>query len=114
MISGTLDPERPVEYVSGATAIVAAGAMERAIVAAIELSQHGEQVTGIPGIFGRALTGPYGSVGWLTGYESLAQLEQANDALAADPAMLQLIDGTKGLFVEGSDTAVTTLYRKVG
>jgi len=75
--------------------------------------QHGETITGIPSMFGRALTGPYGSVGWLTGYESLAQMEKANDAQAADPTMLKLIDSTQGCFVEDVGATQTTLYRKL-
>ncbi len=113
VLAGAPDPERPIQYVSGATAIIAGGSFERAIGLSIELAQRGEKVTGVPGLFGRALTGPYGSVGWLTGYESIAQLERANDALAADPEMLKLIDGTKGCFVEDAGAAQTTLYRKL-
>ena len=28
-------------------------------------------------MFGQALTGPYGAVGWLTGYETIAEMEKA-------------------------------------
>ena len=114
LIHGAPDPERPVQYVSGATAMIAGGSFERAIGVSIQLVEHGESVTGLPGMFLRALTGPYGSVGWLTGYESLAQMEKANDALAADPSMLKLIDSTEGCFVEDAGSTQTTLYRKLG
>jgi hypothetical protein len=110
---GAPDPERPIEYVSGATALIAGGNFERAIGLSIEMVQHGERVAGIPGMFLRALTGPYGSVGWLTGYENIAELERANDALAADPDMLRLIDGSNGCFLDEAGAAQTTLYRKL-
>lgn len=113
-IHGEPDPERPIEYVSGATAIVAGGSFERAIGVGVDLVEHGEKVTGIPAMFLRALTGPYGTVGWLTGYENISQMERANDALAADPDMLKLIDGTKGCFVDQAGATQTTLYRKLG
>ncbi len=113
ILAGAPDPDRPIQYVSGATAIIAGGSFERAMGLCLELVQHGEKVTGVPGLFGRALTGPYGSVGWLNGYESIAELERANDALAADPDMLKLIDGTKGCFIEDAGSAQTTLYRKL-
>ena len=112
-IHGEPDPERPIEYVSGASAIVAGGSFERAIGAGIELVEHGERVTGIPAMFLRALTGPYGLVGWLTGYENMAQMEAAMDAQAADPDWLKLIDSTKGAFVEQVGATETTIYRKL-
>jgi hypothetical protein len=112
-IHGTPDPERPIQYVSGATALIAGGSFERAIGVGIQLVEHGEKITGIPSMFVRALTGPYGSVGWLTGYESLAAMEKANDAQAADPGMLKLIDSTQGCFVEDAGATQTTLYRRL-
>ena len=112
-IHGAPDPDRPVQYVSGATALIAGGNFERAIGVGIQLVEHGEAITGIPSMFVRALTGPYGSVGWLTGYESLAEMEKANDAQAADPNMLKLIDSTEGCFVEDAGATQTTLYRKL-
>lgn len=110
---GAPDPERPLEYVSGATAIVAGGSFERTMGVSIEMVQHGERITGIPGMFLRSLTGPYGSVGWLTGYENLAQMERANDTLAADPDMLRMIDASNGCFLDQMGAAQTTLYRKL-
>lgn len=112
-LHGAPDPERPVEYVSGVTALIAGGSFERAIGMSVEMVQHGERVTSIPGMFLRALTGPYGSVGWLTGYENIAEMERANDALAADPDMLGLIDASNGCFLDEAGAAQTTLYRKL-
>lgn len=112
-IYGAPDPERPIQYVSGATALVAGGNFERAMGVSIEMVQHGERVTGISGMFLRSLTGPYGAVGWLNGYESVAEMERANDALAADPDMLRLIDSSNGCFLDEAGAAQTTLYRKL-
>lgn len=113
VIHGTPDPERNVQYVVGTQALVAAGAFERAMGVSIGLVDHGQEVTGIGGLFGRALTGDYGAVGFLTGYESVAEMEHANDQLGADPAWLQMIDATKGCFVEAPGATSTTIYRKV-
>lgn len=113
VIHGTPDPARTINYVQGSQALVAAGSFERAIGVGIELVERGEAITGIPTMFVRALTGPYGAVGWLSGYESLAEMEKAMDAQAADPDWLKLIDGTKGCFVEAVGATETTLYRKL-
>jgi len=112
-IYGAPDPDRPIQYVAGATALIAAGSFERTIGVGIQLVDLGQKITGIPSIFVRALTGPYGSVGWLTGYESLAEMEKATAAQAADPAMLKLIDSTQGCFVEDAGATQTTLYRRL-
>lgn len=112
-LAGAPDPARSIQYATGITAIITVGNLERAMGLCIELAQHSEKVTGLPTVFGRTLTGPYGSVGWLTGYESIAELERSNEAMDADADMLALIDGTKGCFVEDAGAAQTTLYRKV-
>mgnify|MGYP001250010344 FL=1 len=40
-------------------------------------------------------------------------MERANGALAADPDMLRLIDGSNGCFLDEAGAAQTTLYRKL-
>lgn len=112
-IHGAPDPERPIQYVIGVQAVAAAGNAERAIAAGVDIAQHSESTTGVPTMFLRSLSGPYGAVGWLTGYESIAAVQAASEALEADPAWLKLIDSTEGCFV--ADAAITqqTLYRKL-
>ncbi len=112
-IYGAPDPDRPVEYVAGAQALVAGGNFERAMGVGIELAQHGEKISDVSTMFLRALTGPYGAVGWLTGYENVAEMERAMDAQAADPEWLKLIDGTKGCFNEDIGATQQTIYRKL-
>lgn len=113
-IYGEPDPERQIQYVVGSQAVVAGGNFERAMGLGIDLVKHGEKVTpDVSTMFVRALTGQYGAVGWLTGYETMAQMEAAMDAQAADPDWLKLIDSTKGAFVEQVGATETTIYRKL-
>jgi hypothetical protein len=104
----------PIQYVSGATAVAAAGNIERAMAAGIEIAQKAEAVTGLPTLFGRSVTGPYGGIGWLTGYESAAAMEQADSALSSDPGWLKLLDSTEGCFAADTNVTQSTIFRRLG
>jgi len=112
-IHGEPDPDRPLEYVTGVRAVVAGGNGVRALGAGVEIAQKAESITGLPTMFLSSITGPYGSVGWLTGYESIGQLETANDALAGNTTWLALIDTTEGAFLPDAEVTQQTIYRKL-
>jgi hypothetical protein len=103
-----------VQYVAGTAAVVAAGSSERALAAGVEIAYKAESITGVPTMFVRSATGPYGGVGWLTGYQDAAAMQRAEDALAADPGWSKLIDSTKGCFVEDPALTQATIYRRLG
>lgn len=106
--------DAPIQYVGGAVAVAAAGNIERAMAAGIEIAQKSEAITGLPTLFGRSVTGPYGGVGWLTGYESAAAMETADSALSGDSSWLKLLDSTKGCFAEDTNVTQATIYRRLG
>jgi len=114
VVHGEVDAARTVEYVGSVRAVIAAGSYARALGAGVEIAEKFQAVTGIPGLFLTDMTGPYGSVGWLTGYTSIAELQASNDALAADLSWIGVVDSTKGCFAE--DTAVTqsVIWRRLG
>lgn len=106
--------DAPLRYVGGVVAVAAAGNIERAMAAGVEIAQKSEAITGLPSMFGRSLTGPYGGVGWLTGYESAAAMEKADNALGSDPSWLKLLDSTQGCFAEDANITQSTIYRRLG
>lgn len=112
-IYGAPSPERSIQYVSGTESMVAGGHFRRAMGVGVEIVEHAEKITNIPTMFVRSLTGPYGAVGWLTGYESITEMEEALAAEAADPSWLKLIDSTEGCFLEAPGATQTTIYRKL-
>jgi hypothetical protein len=71
-------------YVGGAGAVCAAGNIERALGLGVEIAQKSEAITGLPTMFVRSMTGPYGGVGWLTGYENITAMQTAEAAIAAE------------------------------
>jgi hypothetical protein len=112
-IYGEPDPGQAIQYVSGVTGVIAAGNYERAMSAGVAIAQKAEKLTGLTTMFGSSLTGPYGSVGFLTGYENIAALEAAQNRIASDASWLKLIDSTKGCFVEDAAITQSTIYRRL-
>jgi hypothetical protein len=96
----------PSRYVGAIHASLAQGNYVRGFGAGVEIAQRVGAVTGVPTLFGRALTGPYGGVAWFSAFESLAHFESAEDALAADGGFAEYLDSTQGCFVEGSGQSV--------
>jgi hypothetical protein len=113
VLHGTPDPACAIQYVGGVQAVVAGGSIVRAMTAGVEIAQRAEAITGLPTLFVQAMTGPYGSVGWLTGYDDIATVQAAGDKLAADPGWTSLIDSTEGCFAEDAAVTQQTLYRRL-
>jgi hypothetical protein len=113
-VYGEPDPNTSLEYVGGAVAVASAGNIERAMGLGVEIAQKSEAITGLATMLVRSLTGPYGGVAWFTGYANITAMETAENALAADPSWLKLIDSTKGCFVEDPMITQATVYRRVG
>jgi hypothetical protein len=102
------------QYVGGAVAVCAAGNIERAMGLGVEIAQKSEAITGKPTMFLTSATGPYGGVTWLTGYESVTEMEKAEEAIAADSGFVKLIDSSKGCFVEDATITQASIYRRLG
>jgi hypothetical protein len=109
-------PRRDVEltHAWSVQALLASGHAAPGIEMGIEISQTAERLTGIPTMFGTALTGTYGAVGWVTAYSSLAEMEAANSRLNSDADWLELID-TKaaGAFAEEPAFSRQQFYRRI-
>lgn len=112
-LHGLPDPDRDVRYVGGVQAVIAGGQATRAMASGVELAMTAAAITGLPTMFVRSLTGPYGAVGWLTGYESMAEFESADHALSTDPGWIKTVDATEGCFVEDTAVTQTTMYRRL-
>jgi hypothetical protein len=112
-IYGSPDPARAIQYVSTVTAVAAPGAIERAMGVGVEIAQKVETVTGASCMFSQGLTGPYGSVGWLTAYDNIAAFQAAGDAIAADTSLIKLVDSSAGCFVEDAAITQQTIYRRI-
>lgn len=112
-LHGAPSPTEDLQYVVGVQAVVAGGNAERAVTAGIGLAQRAEQITGRPTMFVQAATGPYGSVGWLTGHPNIGSVQAAQEALGADPDWIKLVDSTDGCFVEDPSATQQLIWRRV-
>jgi hypothetical protein len=101
------------QYVGSVQADCASGSYERAMTNVVEIAQKAESITGLSTLFIAGLTGKYGGVGWLTGYESLAAFETAQSKLNADPSWLKFIDGATGCYAQDVGVTQSSLYTKV-
>jgi hypothetical protein len=110
---GAVDPDRVLAYASSVSCVVASGQFERATAAGVALSRRSEEITGLSSMFLQLLTGPYGSVGWVTGYESISEYQAAQDALHADRSFVTLLDTTAGCFLDEPTATPSVLYRRV-
>jgi hypothetical protein len=114
-VAGELDPERAgaAQCVSVVNAVCASGNAVRALTAGVEIAAKATAITGVPTLFSRGLTGPYGVIGWLSAYTSLGEFEEAQNKLAADAGWLSYLDTLDGCFVEDAAVTQQTLYRKL-
>jgi hypothetical protein len=100
------------QYAGVVEAVLAPGRAVAGTELGVEIAQRAKAVTGCPTSFGSAVTGAYGSVSWVTLYESIEAVQQANEALAGDADFAQLLDAEAGAaYLAGASTQ--TLHRKV-
>ena len=107
-VHGDFTTERDVQVVAVVEAVVASGSFRRGIEVGIEIATRAEAAGGAATAFGICTSGAYGCVQWLTGYESVAEMQRAEAAVNGDSAFLQYLDeGAAGVFIEGSATQRT-------
>jgi len=106
------DAVTPPAYSTVVVATLAPGSFTRGVEVGLELANRAQQATGIATQFAVGVTGVYGQVSWLAGYESIEQVERAQQALNADPSFAAYLDGeAKTCYLPG--TATQTVYRRI-
>jgi hypothetical protein len=87
-------PSAPTpNYANVVQAVVVPGQNVRGIELGLEIAEAATKATGMLTIFTASQTGPWGQVSWVGTCETVQQLQQAQQALAVDPALTQLIVG---------------------
>lgn len=108
---GTGDPNRMPAYVTEVAAVVAPGGATKGLEIGIEIANRAEKITGTPTSFSVGATGAYGQVAWHTGFESITELQRAQNAIGLDPGFMQYLDeNIKGVYQPG---ATQTIYRRL-
>lgn len=99
-----------VQLVSSIRAACATGQLAAAMGNGVEIAQRAESITGRPTMFLTNVTGNYGGVTWLAGYENLAAFEDANVKLNADPDWPAFIDGATTCYAQDVGVTQSTLH----
>jgi hypothetical protein len=80
------------QYASVVRAILQPGAFVEGVTLGVEIAQRAKAVTGRPVSFGQATTGTYGEVAWISLYDSIEQVQAAEEAIGADADFVALLD----------------------
>lgn len=104
-------PEARPNYATVVTATLAPGGFTKGIEVGLKIAEQAAKVTGMPTSFLSSVTGRYGEVRWVGVCDTIEQLQAAQQAIAADATLLDIIDR------EGSKvyqpTAHQLCYRRV-
>lgn len=111
---GAPDPSRSTQYVTAVRATPASGRFVEAATKGAELAERASTISGHPTMFLRSLTGTYGSAVWLTGFESIDQLESSERMLMEDQQWIEMIDSTSACFQEDPAGTLQMIYRRAG
>jgi hypothetical protein len=113
IVHGDIDANAPrAEYVTSVASVCANGALTNGITTGIEIAQRAEKVTGAPTMFVTSVTGPYGGVGWLTGFPDVASLEAAQHAMAADEDWAKFVDKAASVYAPDPSATMSLIYRR--
>ena len=104
--------DQPPAYVTAVRATLAPHQFIRGIEVGIEIAARVKAANGIHTSFATSMTGGYGEVAWLTGFESIEQLESSEHKLNADANFLSYIDSdASDVYLAGVTTQ--TVYRRI-
>ncbi|HTN99304.1 MAG TPA: hypothetical protein VL068_01410 [Microthrixaceae bacterium] len=113
-VIGAPDPSRSYQYVSAVSAVPAAGSFIEAYTQGTAIAERASAVTGHQTMFMRSLTGSYGAVAWLTGFESIEELEISEAALTADSQWTELVDSVSSCFQDDPEATRQIIFRRAG
>ena len=92
IVFGELDPQARPQYVGVVMSQLLPGQLAKGIEVGVEIAQKAQELGGVSTAFAVGSTGPYGNVAWISGYESLKQLEASEQAVNGDPNFIALVD----------------------
>ncbi|HZU72205.1 MAG TPA: hypothetical protein VE990_05475 [Acidimicrobiales bacterium] len=98
-------------YSAIATMRIAPGHQAQVMEAGPLAAQRIKQVIGAPTSFCLGLTGPAGTVGFLSQFETLRQLQAAGEAIRGDAEFAAFLDASSVMVAPGSSTQ--TMWRKL-
>jgi len=106
------DGAETAEYAAIVRATLAPGSFVEGVTLGVEIAQRAKAITGHATSFGQATTGAYGEVGWISVYDSIEQLQAAEEKVNSDAEFIALIDERASTaYLAG--TATQSISRKI-
>jgi hypothetical protein len=100
------------QYASVVDAVMTPGSTVKGIEAGVEIAQAAKKITGRPTSFALASTGAYGGVAWISLYDSIEQLQKAEQDISANAGFATQVDKLGPLFQPSTTTQ--SMYRRLG
>lgn len=100
VVSTSLVAPKPIVITT--TATLANGKFEQSMEFGVTVQQHLAKTTGFGTTFATDVFGTYGGVRWMTGVDTMAEVDTFQQALGTDTALVALISSAADLFVPGS------------
>ena len=79
-------------YATTVQATLTPGGLARGIELGVETAQLAGKISGCPTSFCTSLTGPYGSVEWVSVYSSIEQLQRGQEAISTNAEFAHMVD----------------------
>jgi hypothetical protein len=105
VVHGTIDPHRRPEYVSVVTATLTPGSLRSGMAVGIEIAERASALCGESTSFCLASSGRFGQVAWLTGYASIEAMDRGEQAIYADAAFVEVLDGAASTAYEDGEAS---------
>jgi hypothetical protein len=104
--------DQPPAYTTVVRATLAPGHYARGVEVGIEIAARAKHANGAHTSFASAMTGAYGEVSWLTGFDSIEAMEEAQQKLGGDMSFVSYIDSDASeAYLPGATTQ--TIYRRI-
>jgi hypothetical protein len=84
-----------------------------ATIGGTQICDAWKAATGVDATFGSAVTGQFGGIGWLSGYESFADFDKAQGAARSSEPWIAAMVGIQDFVSDELGAGVSTLYRKM-
>jgi hypothetical protein len=112
LVYADIDPNARPSYAAVVQSQLANGSFRRGVECGIEIAQKATELSGLKTTFGMTTTGTYAGVGWITGADSLSELEVGEQKINSDPGFLELLDEkASSCYLPGATTQ--TLWQRV-
>lgn len=101
-------------FVSIVQSACANGSVVRGMTTGVEIAKRAEAISGHSTAFVANATGQWGGVGWIAGYQSIAEYEAAQVKLGSDASWLEFLDGSTQCYSQETGATQSLVLARLG